>query len=299
MPSLRADAPDNVPDSETLEYLLGKRNLSNRETKKTKTLGQLSLEERLKTGIASLSRRNVYIDGDPHGVSPVWAGNVGHPHDQHMFEVMIPLFVKLNEAEFVKNNEERIQQLRKLLESVRHMAIEDLARRFASDDNYSTSHVCEKEVTVAFKMGMHYVKVMQLHDVHKDVAWSFRTNARAKASAKELDDAFQEAPMPVQSQKYLMAKKLESMGKHLPEESRPRTKYMDHLRIAVQEQYWTQMTLRERDETNTAATSNTTETLRPYIDDLETDWPTRWNNRGFDRDYYHQYTQDTFAAKHV
>ena len=239
MPSLRADAPDEVPDHETLECLLGKCNISNKETRKIKTLGQLSLEERLKTGIASLGRRNTNISGDPYAVSPVWAGNVGHPHDERMAELMTPLLAKLSEITSARNDKDDIQQLRSLLGSIQDVPIEETASRFASDGKYSVSCTNDKETVVSFQMGMHSVRVMQLGDVDKTVAESFRENARAKLSAKELSDAFREAIMPLQTQKYLMAIELGKMGKFLPEEVRTRKKQIEQLRATVQEPYWT------------------------------------------------------------
>ena len=301
MPSKRADAPDSVPDTETLEYLLGERNLSNGRTKRVKTLSQLTPEERLKTGMASLQRRDIHIEGDPYAISPVWAGNVGHPFDQRMTTIMEPLLKRIKEITSQNGGDQaNITRLRSLLEHVRDIPINDLATTFADDGQSTLCHTVVGETSVSFKMDTQSVRVLQLHDVDKDVAETFINNARAEASSKELSDAFQEMPMPIPTQKYLMSHDMEKTRKQLSEDNgAARQKYMAHLRGAVQERYWTQMTPLQRDEVNAKASISAIEPLNPYLEDLEIHWPRRWNGGYYDREYYHQYIRDMFAAENV
>ena len=299
MPSLRADTPGHVPDSETLEYLLGERSTLKGRPRTIKTLGQLTPEERLKTGMACLERRDIHIHGDPYGISPVWAGNVGHPYDDRMSEVMAPVFKRIKEITSQNSSQRNIARLRSLLERVRAMPINELATSLADDERFAVCHTVPEETSVSFKMGTQSVRVLQLHDVDGNVAKTFSKNARAQASSKKVSDAFQEMPMPITTQKYLMSREMENTSKQLPGNMTARERYMGHLRGAVQEQYWTRMTPLERDEINAAAAINATEPLSLYREDLENHWPSHWNGGYYDREYYHQYMRDSFAAKNV
>jgi len=84
MPFLRADAADWVPDSETLDTLLGMRNRANPSTTQIKTLQELGAAERKRTGLIKLKKRKTKIPGDPFGLYYGWSGNVGHPMDKRM-----------------------------------------------------------------------------------------------------------------------------------------------------------------------------------------------------------------------
>lgn len=84
MPYARADAPPGLPDSETIETLLGNRNTNGARTHKKKTLAGLNDEERRQTGLITLGKRHTKIPGDPYGVYLSWAGNVAHPKDDRM-----------------------------------------------------------------------------------------------------------------------------------------------------------------------------------------------------------------------
>jgi hypothetical protein len=81
MPSLRADTPESVPDRETLEFLLGRRNESTRRTKHIKLISELTLSERLTTGLVQLGKTKKRIEGDPHGTLMSFAGNVSRHVD--------------------------------------------------------------------------------------------------------------------------------------------------------------------------------------------------------------------------
>lgn len=84
MPSLRCEAPSSIPDEETIEQLLGRKNNFEKRTKSIKTITELSDDEKTKANLVTLGKRQTCIEGDPFGVYPAWAGNVGHPRDVRM-----------------------------------------------------------------------------------------------------------------------------------------------------------------------------------------------------------------------
>ena len=84
MPYLKADAPLNTPEAETLESLLGKKNYHNTRLKRIKTIQDLTDAERNRSGLVTIGKRCITIPGDPFGVYPSWAGNVAHPEDERM-----------------------------------------------------------------------------------------------------------------------------------------------------------------------------------------------------------------------
>lgn len=91
MPSRRAEAPASVPDCETIEDLLGVRNRFDARTRKTRTLAELTDDERSKTNLVAFGTRQERIEGDPFAVIPSWAGNVGHPRDVRMVSLFASL----------------------------------------------------------------------------------------------------------------------------------------------------------------------------------------------------------------
>ncbi|KAK8012246.1 hypothetical protein PG991_009621 [Apiospora marii] len=95
MPYRLADRPEWVPDSQTLDALLSKRNRSSPSTEKIKALQELDDAERGHTGLVKLGKTNDKIEGDPFGVYYGWAGNVAHPTDEKMLRVMPEIFAKL------------------------------------------------------------------------------------------------------------------------------------------------------------------------------------------------------------
>lgn len=82
MPYLRKDAPAHIPEGELIESLLGKKcdNF-------IKPLQKLTDEERKRTNIVQIGKRNADIDGDPYGVWASWSGNVYHPKDKRMVRI--------------------------------------------------------------------------------------------------------------------------------------------------------------------------------------------------------------------
>lgn len=84
MPSCRSEASPWIPDEETIEHLLGRKNSFDKRTKSIKTITELSEEEKHQMKLITPGKRQTRIEGDPFGVYPAWAGNVGHPRDDRM-----------------------------------------------------------------------------------------------------------------------------------------------------------------------------------------------------------------------
>ena len=160
-------------------------------------MSQLTPEERLKTGMASLQRRDIHIEGDPYAISPVWAGNVGHPFDQRMTTIMEPLLKRIKEITSQNGGDQaNITRLRSLLEHVRATPINDLATTFADDGQSTLCHTVVGETSVSFKMDTQSVRVLQLHDVDKDVAETFIKMLELKLVRKSLAMHFKRCQCP-------------------------------------------------------------------------------------------------------
>lgn len=84
MPFLRAEAPPHVPDEETIEYLLGKKNNSSKRAAKISPLKDLKPDVRQRTGLITLGKLQKRIQGDPWGYYFSWAGNVSHAADMRV-----------------------------------------------------------------------------------------------------------------------------------------------------------------------------------------------------------------------
>ncbi|RYP18293.1 hypothetical protein DL765_004013 [Monosporascus sp. GIB2] len=126
--------PPGTPDCETIEYLLNRRNKTNKQTRQIKTLAELSFEERLKTGLVRLGKRTTKIDGDPFGMLAVWAGNVSHQNDERMSP--------------------EVEQLKTILESVPKASVLDTAKRFADHDEYTVIEDNNEETSATYKNSM-------------------------------------------------------------------------------------------------------------------------------------------------
>ncbi|RYP42604.1 hypothetical protein DL767_000128 [Monosporascus sp. MG133] len=285
MPSLRADTPSGVPDCETIEYLLGKRNKTNKQTRQVKTLAELSFEERLKTDLVRLGKRTTKINGDPFGMLAVWAGNL---------EILPPLFEQLKARKVQESTE--VQQLKTLLESVATGSVLDTAKRFADHGEYSLIEGSSEEATVRFSMGSWNIRIMQCHDLDKDDPATYKNSKRAKSSEERLSVLFPEPPMPTRLQRYLMAQEMESADSSLPYDEKPRDRYLRQLRASAQERYWTQLSRWEREAVNRDSLAPR-KSLAPYMEALEANWPQSWDNGRFDRDYFRQFVRDNAAAE--
>ncbi|RYP66932.1 hypothetical protein DL771_007506 [Monosporascus sp. 5C6A] len=294
MPSLRADTPSSVPDCETIEYLLGKRNKTNKQTRQVKTLGELSSEERLKTGLVRLGKRTTKINGDPFGVLAVWAGNVSHQNDERMLEILPLLFEQLKTRNVRESVE--IEQLKTLLVSVATGSVPDTAKRFAARGEYSLIEGSSEETIVRFVMGPWKIRIMQCHDLDKDDPATYKNSTRAKSSEERLSVLFPEPPMPTRLQRYMMAQEMESADSSLPYDEKPRETYLRQLRVSAQERYWTQLSRWEREALDRDSLAPR-KSLAPYMEVLEANWPQSWDNGRFDRDYFRQFVRDNAAAE--
>ncbi|RYP45565.1 hypothetical protein DL768_008114 [Monosporascus sp. mg162] len=287
-------ASPGVPDCETIEYLLGKRNKTNKQTRQVKTLAELSFEERLKTGLVQQGKRTTKINGDPFGMLAVWAGNVSHQNDERMLEILPPLFEQLKARKVRESTE--VEQLKTLLDSVARGSVLDTAKRFADHGEYSSIEGNREEATVRFRMGPWSICIMQCHDLDKDDPVTYKNSKRAKSSEERLGVLFPEPPMPTRLQRYLMAQEMESADSSLPYGEKPREKYLRRLRASAQERYWTQLSRWEREAVDRDSLAPS-KSLAPYMEVLEANWPQSWDNGRFDRDYFRQFVRDNAAAE--
>ncbi|RYP83153.1 hypothetical protein DL769_001459 [Monosporascus sp. CRB-8-3] len=276
--------PSGVPDCETIEYLLGKRNKTNKQTRQVKTLAELSFEERLKTGLVRLGKRTTKIDGDPFGMLAVWAGNVSHQNDERMLK-----------AQKVRESTE-VEQLKALLESVPNGSVLDTAKRFVGHGEYTVIEDNNEETTVRFSMGPRNVRIMQCQDLDKDDQATYKNSKRAKSGEERASVLFPEPPMPIRLQRYLLAQEMESADSSLPYDEKPREGYLRQLRALAQERYWTQLSRWEREALNRDSLAPR-KSLAPYMEVLEANWPQSWDNGHFDRDYFRQFVRDNAAAE--
>lgn len=91
MPLCRFEARSSIPDEETIEFLLSRNNSFDKHTKSIKTISELSGDEKGRENLVTLGKRQTRIEGDPFGVYPAWAGNVGHPRDDRMVSKVLNL----------------------------------------------------------------------------------------------------------------------------------------------------------------------------------------------------------------
>ncbi|RYP61941.1 hypothetical protein DL771_009948 [Monosporascus sp. 5C6A] len=114
MPYLnRAEAPDSIPDAELIETLLNQRNTFNHRTKRIRKLNELTQEQRSRTGLLTLGKREEVIQGDPYALYPYWAGNVGYPRDPRMFDIMKPIMYQLKSKIMKKTKETERAEIRR------------------------------------------------------------------------------------------------------------------------------------------------------------------------------------------
>ncbi|RYO76716.1 hypothetical protein DL766_004164 [Monosporascus sp. MC13-8B] len=249
----------------------------------TKTLAELSFEERLKTGLVRLGKRTTKIDGDQFGMLAVWAGNVSHQNDERMLM-----------AQKVRESTE-VEQLKTLLESVPKGSVLDTTKKFTDHDECTVIGDNNEETAVRFSVGLRNVCIMQGHDLDKDDQATYKNSTRAKSSEKHLSVLFPEPPMQSRLQRYLMAQEMKSADSSLPYDEKSRERYLRQLRTSAQEKYWTQLSRWEREALNRDSLAG--KSLALYMEVLESNWPQSWDNGRFDRDYFRQFVRDHAAAE--
>lgn len=337
MPSLRADAPSHVPDEETLDSLLGQRNQSSKASSKVKPLQKLTPSQRQRTGLIELGKRKMRIQGDPWGNYLSWAGNVGHPEDMRMYDILNPLYEKLQDYKIQET--EDVKAIREFLEMVPTMDVQALVSNLGNDGQYEVLVNNDTEITVTCRIGSMSVRLMQAKDIDVDDTKSFAATKRAALSAAKTKQLTPDPPMSIDLQQYLLAldlvddskwhdlekreqsiaskkeelgadttrdetntKKLAKLHKEEVRYQRDVAKYFKKSRATIREQYWLQKTPLQRAQCRSAsleADRSGDTRLRRKLDIVKENWQHKWNKLWLDDDFFHHYLIDQTAAEHA
>ncbi|KAI1811335.1 hypothetical protein GGS20DRAFT_593292 [Poronia punctata] len=305
MPFSLGTAPSWVPEEETVEFLLSERNDTDRKTSQTKTLQELSASERGRRNLIELGVRKMRIEGDPWGEYLSWAGNVGHPKDPRIFEILEPLLVKLRDTSFQECG--GISLLVKFLEKIPTTDVITLAEEYSGTDGYRIEHDDESELVVTLRLGNRTVRLMQARDLDVNDPKSYNKSNRARTATKKAREALTEPAMLISVQKHLVATRLVGSHEH---KILGQGKDMDiididlleKLRALVQEEYWLLSTKSEREAYTRAAEqprSSLPSTLQRALQIVEVAWPRKWDNGRYDPDFFRNYLEDQGAAEKI
>lgn len=157
MPLSRAAAPSRVPDQETLESLLGQRNQTSKASTKVKPLQKLKPSQRQRTGLIELAKRKMRIQGDPWGHYLSWAGNVAHPEDMRMYDILSSLCEKLQGYKIQET--EHVEAIRALLEMVPTTDVKALASNLADDGRYEVLANDDTEVIITCRIASKSIRL--------------------------------------------------------------------------------------------------------------------------------------------
>ncbi|KAI1081826.1 hypothetical protein F5B20DRAFT_588382 [Whalleya microplaca] len=296
MPYHRADAPASIPDHEIIESLLGRSNNHDYRTRRIKRLNQLSKEEQERTGLITLGKRKTHIPGDPYGVYPSWAGNIGHPRDIAMFSVLRPIFKQLLERK--QNQTDQINAIEKLLRDVSRIGPETLVAELADEGKVTTMCDNSNELAIRFSVRGKSVRILQAKDVDKDDRNSFKRSNRARAAAEKTEELIGEGEMPISVQQYLMASIRHESPQLIPNSKAGKKRYFLQLRADARDRYWMQMNKEQRIECRHLAKQDD-KALTEHLRVIREYWPGSWRNTLRDTDYFRNYVCDQVAAEQV
>ncbi|KAI3324321.1 hypothetical protein HD806DRAFT_65333 [Xylariaceae sp. AK1471] len=292
MPLRRQDAPSSIPDSETLETLLGRLST---ESPGTKTLQQLSDEERQQKNLITFGRRQRVIQGDPEGIWFRWAGNVAHPLDPRMFDVMDNIYDQQNHTpERPANVDMRI--VGDFLSHIRTICITKLQELKFSLADFTVIEDNTEQIVVSFHFQGLSFRVMQALDIDKDDQQTYFQAKRAKLAEERTRELVDDEDIPIAAQQYLMAQLIKDLsGSEL---AKKRNGFFSNLRASAQEKYWLQFSHEERMQTHQDALVTHPE-LQLALDLVRSNWKPAWTNGKRDIDHFKQYLRDETAAKNV
>jgi hypothetical protein len=207
---------------------------------------------------------------------------------------MRPLFTQLKGHQVEETGE--IKELAKFMEAVRNTDLKQLARRFSADGSYQLIRDDHHEVDLRFRLRAHTVRLLQIKDLSKDDKMSYNRTRRAIAADEKVRSVFDEPPMPVDVQQYLMAEMAQDRLQKMPDKESSIERCLGSLRAAAQERYWLQLTKMERDELRQMVALSGDHTIPSALRQLKEKWPRKWNMGRFDCDYFPQYLRDQKAA---
>ncbi|RYP61581.1 hypothetical protein DL770_009758 [Monosporascus sp. CRB-9-2] len=291
MPLSRREAPASIPDAETIESLLGRLNLLTKGRRTIKTLQELTESERERKGLVKLGVRCNRIEGDPFGVLISWAGNVAHPEDDRIYDIMQPLLDELSSAKI--NKGPKVKAIESLLDMISTTPFGQIAEELSVENSYKVLVENAQETVVTFKLASSVsVRLMQCHDIDKSDGSSYGRTIRASMSRAHTTSQLDDPPMTKELTQHIMARLL-SKGKSSPG-------FFYELRKAAQEEYWYHMSSEERAATRqeSALPSNDAQ----FASNLETvrrNWQRPWNSSVRHPDYFRIYRLDQMAAENV
>ncbi|RYP62923.1 hypothetical protein DL769_007128 [Monosporascus sp. CRB-8-3] len=317
MPLSRSEAPASIPDAETIESLLGRLNLLTKGRGTIKTLQELTESERERKGLVRLGVRCKRIEGDPFGVLMSWAGNVAHPEDDRIYDIMQPLLDELSSAKI--DTGAKVKAIESLLDMIPTTPFVQIAEELSVEDSYKVVMENAQETVVTFRLASSVsVRLMQCHDIDKSDESSYGRTIRASLSRAHTTSQLDDPPMTKELTQHIMAKVLgkgkSSLGiiededpdniKNGPSNSghtdRTCGGFFYELRKAAQEEYWYHMSSEERAASRQESTlpSNDAE----FASNLETvlkNWQQPWNSSVWHPDYFRIYRLDQMAAENV
>ncbi|ROW14238.1 hypothetical protein VPNG_04237 [Cytospora leucostoma] len=338
MPSLRAEAPPHIPGEETIESLLGQSNQTSKASSKVKPLQELKPAQRQRTGIIELGKRKTRIQGDPWGHYLSWAGNVAHPEDRRVSDILKRLCEKLQAYKVQDTGD--VRAIRELLEMVPTTDIETIASETADNGRYEVLKNNDTEEIVIFQVRSKTVRLMQAKDIDVEKPKSYRETRRAALSAAKAKQLTPDPSMTIDLQQYLMSEELVDNNDWLDLKEREQSiksrkegivgdgkaegkanskmsvqlrkeevrykkevaRLFKRLRATIKEQYWLHKTPLQRAQCRTAsltASESQDAVLQDNLSTVKKNWQPKWSKIWLDSDFFHHYLIDQTAAKHA
>ncbi|KAI3321514.1 hypothetical protein HD806DRAFT_545754 [Xylariaceae sp. AK1471] len=318
MPLHRSTASGSIPAVETIESLLSQPDESRRARRQIKTLQELTEREKQRTGLVKLGTRCTIIPGDPFGRLMSWAGNVAHPKDDRIFDIMEPILDELLAASM--ENTDNIKRIQALLELIPYEPFERIRDALSVKETYAVIRDDPQEIVVTFKLFPTLSVRLRKYSVHcKDVnkndEASYRKASRAKQAQARTMALVDDPPMTRELTQFIMAslitkdKSFEiNEDEDIAETGPSNDTYTDsssrgslyELRKAAQEHYWYGMSQEER----AVAREECSRLPRGFefrsnLEKIQQGWQKAWNTAAWHPDYFRIYYMDQLAAKNI
>ncbi|CAJ2507255.1 Uu.00g084410.m01.CDS01 [Anthostomella pinea] len=295
-------------------------NRSTRSADRVKTLQQLTSEEHERKKIIALGTFCKQIQGDPFGIYFSWAGNVAHPEDQRMFDIIEPLCRELASA--VINDNDEVRLIRKLLEAIPVTPLGNVPAIMGCAKTHCAIRDTPRESVLTFHLAGKSVRLMQCLNIDAADEESYNKTLRAKKSIDATVGQLADPPMSMEVTQYVMASLLTQRqtssagsdergvpgGEDTPRRgssaNAQRPLYYA-LRSSAQEHYWLHMKPEERKDTRQAATETLVDgpsgdsRIRSNLDLVKINWQRTWNSKKWHPDFFRRYILDQESAKNA
>lgn len=236
------------------------------------------------------------------------------------FDVLEPLLDELLAIE--PQNNEDIDTIRKLLETIPRFGPLEIAKQIADRDTSTTVEGNAQETAVSFQLRGYKVLLIQAVDLDVSKPKVYTKTSRAKRSAAETKHILTEGKMPLATQQYLMAQILRERSHgfteraHQANEKRlssgpikdPRTankSVFAELRALARERYWVDMTGDDRAQVRQIAEAVAAHPLldaglKDPLQKIKDNWSEKWwKNDHNDPDYFENFVRDQACAESV